>query len=319
MPGTGGAAAGAARPRTHIWYSSIASTSCPQESKSVPFLKLAPQRCRRLRAASDIAPALGHHAHPGPGQPAGQPLPPAPRPPPARPSPARPCPAQPPRQPNAASAAQRGRLRRPRPPAPSLPRRRRPPAARGGGEEWVEERRLPPRYVSWRRSRGSRGSPPSQLGPGGGGVRARTASPLPSSPLQLLVVPPREDTRPHPHPPPPLGKQRCPSATPQAGHPSGRVGVGAAAGPRAAVPSRSRLCLWRRGVPTGGGLRGLAVPPSAVPGGDPSCGAGAGGTRRGGGGGGGGVETVGTMRSARLTARDDVIGSPLALPAAAGV
>lgn len=35
--------------------------------------------------------------------------------------------------------------------------------------------------------------------------------------------------------------------------------------------------------------------------------------------GGGGVETVGTMRSARLTARDDVIGSPLALPAAAGV
>lgn len=284
----------------------------------MPFLKLAPQRCRRLRAASDIAPALGHHAHPGPGQPAGQPLPPAPRPPPARPSPARPCPAQPPRQPNAASAAQRGRLRRPRPPAPSLPRRRRPPAARGGGEEWVEERRLPPRYVSWRRSRGSRGSPPSQLGPGGGGVRARTASPLPSSPLQLLVVPPREDTRPHP-PPPPLGKQRCPSATPQAGHPSGRVGVGAAAGPRAAVPSRSRLCLWRRGVPTGGGLRGLAVPPSAVPGGDPTCGAGAGGTRRGGGGGGGGVETVGTMRSARLTARDDVIGSPLALPAAAGV
>lgn len=112
VPGTGGATAGAARPRTHIWYSSIASTSCPQESKSVPFLKLAPQRCRRLRAASDIAPELGHHAHPGPGHPAGQPLPPAPapRPPPARPSPAEPSPTQPPpRQPNAASASRQRR------------------------------------------------------------------------------------------------------------------------------------------------------------------------------------------------------------------
>lgn len=26
---------------TYIWYSSIASTNCPHESKSVPFLKLA--------------------------------------------------------------------------------------------------------------------------------------------------------------------------------------------------------------------------------------------------------------------------------------
>lgn len=30
---------------THIWYSSIASTNCPQESKSVPFLKLACHFC----------------------------------------------------------------------------------------------------------------------------------------------------------------------------------------------------------------------------------------------------------------------------------
>lgn len=82
----------------------------------MPFLKLAPQRCRRLRAASDIAPALGHHAHPGPGHRAGQPLPPAPRPPPAQPGPA-----QPPRQPNAAAAS---RQRRPaREAAPAAPAR----------------------------------------------------------------------------------------------------------------------------------------------------------------------------------------------------
>lgn len=130
VPDGRGALRGAARPpahprlprgRTHIWYSSIASTSCPQESKSVPFLKLAPQRCRRLRAASDIAPALGHHAHPGPGHRAGQPLPPAPRPPPAQPSRRD----NQTRRPPPASAAQRGRLRLPRPLAPSLPRQKR--------------------------------------------------------------------------------------------------------------------------------------------------------------------------------------------------
>lgn len=150
MPGGRGALRGAARPlapprlprgRTHIWYSSIASTSCPQESKSVPFLKLAPQRCRRLRAASDIAPALGHHAHPGPGHRAGQPLPPAPRPPPAQPGPA-----QPPRQPNAAAAS---RQRRPaREAAPAAPAR-----AIATEAEALRAKLVPPRYVSWRRSR----------------------------------------------------------------------------------------------------------------------------------------------------------------------
>lgn len=84
----------------------MASTSCPQESKSVPFLKLAPQRCRRLRAASDIAPALGHHAHPGTGHRDWAPTPPA-RHSPARHGPARPSPA-------AATTKRGGRL----PPAP---------------------------------------------------------------------------------------------------------------------------------------------------------------------------------------------------------
>lgn len=158
-----GAASGAARPRTHIWYSSIASTSCPQESKSVPFLKLAPQRCRRLRAASDIAPALGHHAHPGPGHRAGQPLPPAPRPPPL---PARPSPA--------AATAKRGEHLPPAPPSEvgcagrARPRHRyrgggTRPAARGGSEADASASVCVMAAVTW-----LRGSPPSQLGLGGG-------------------------------------------------------------------------------------------------------------------------------------------------------
>lgn len=36
------------RTHTYIWYSSIASTNCPHESKSVPFLKLACHFCRVL-------------------------------------------------------------------------------------------------------------------------------------------------------------------------------------------------------------------------------------------------------------------------------
>lgn len=40
---------------TYIWYSSIASTNCPQESKSVPFLKLACHFCMVLLTSDMLA------------------------------------------------------------------------------------------------------------------------------------------------------------------------------------------------------------------------------------------------------------------------
>lgn len=40
---------------TYIWYSSIASTNCPHESKSVPFLKLACHLCMVLLTSDILA------------------------------------------------------------------------------------------------------------------------------------------------------------------------------------------------------------------------------------------------------------------------
>lgn len=40
---------------TYIWYSSIASTNCPHESKSVPFLKLACHFCTVLLTSDMLA------------------------------------------------------------------------------------------------------------------------------------------------------------------------------------------------------------------------------------------------------------------------
>lgn len=40
---------------TYIWYSSIASTNCPHESKSVPFLKLACHFCMVLLTSDMLA------------------------------------------------------------------------------------------------------------------------------------------------------------------------------------------------------------------------------------------------------------------------